>query len=125
VFLEFSGGLKNPDQLFGYNASILLEIFEQLGSQGRKFYSKMLWVDNIYTLSTGIGFCLLLGYLVKKEKWYVLLPLTFTVFDLLENTFHMVFLLVYSSISSGLVNLASMLTIFKYTFGIMSILNEF
>tara|TARA_R110000868_G_scaffold411291_1_gene702874 strand:- start:2019 stop:2561 length:543 start_codon:yes stop_codon:yes gene_type:complete len=84
-FLHYSDNVKNPDQLFTYNFEYIVDLYQKLGEEGRKFYFKMLGVDFFYTTISGVGYSLLLAALVKKEKWYIILPLFLTLSDVFEN----------------------------------------
>lgn len=65
-FLAYSGGLKNPDQLFYYDFKYLLGLYQALGEEGRNYYAQMLGVDFAYTTISAFGFAFLLAALVKK-----------------------------------------------------------
>ena len=64
---------------------MITSLYQIIGEQGRKLYFEMLSIDFLYTIISGIGFSLLLAALVKKRKWYIMLPLFLASSDICEN----------------------------------------
>ncbi|AKP52866.1 MULTISPECIES: hypothetical protein [Bacteroidota] len=120
-FLSYSNGVKNPDQLFSYNFEYLSNLYQQLGEEGRAFYSEMLGVDFLYTTISGIGYCLLLAALVKKEKWYIILPLFLAISDVFENISQLLLMSLFPKISTSEVSIASIFTSTKMTLSIICV----
>lgn len=112
-FLHYSGNIKKPDQLFTYNVDYVVYLYQKLGNEGRKFYIKMLIVDFFYTSIAGIAYSLLLATLVKKRKWYIILPLVLTISDIIENTFQIGLLNSFPKITSLGVALSSLFSSIK------------
>ena len=69
------------------------ELFSSLGENGRETYlTNQILVDMIYPLLFGLGYCLLLGYFLKKLNklnipylYLCLLPIIAGIADYLEN----------------------------------------
>ncbi|MBM1106381.1 hypothetical protein JQC67_09555 [Aurantibacter crassamenti] len=120
-FLSYSNGVKNPDQLFSYNFEYLSNLYQQLGEEGRAFYSEMLGVDFLYTTISGIGYCLLLAALVKKVKWYIILPLFLAISDVFENISQLLLMSLFPKISTSEVSIASIFTSTKMTLSIICV----
>lgn len=120
-FLRYSGNVKNPDQFFTYNFDYLVDLYQRLGEEGRKFYCKMLGVDFFYTTISGVGYSLLLAALIKKEKWYSILPLFFTLSDVFENISQLVLMSHFPTISPFGVAIASTFSSIKMAGGAISL----
>ncbi|PXY46104.1 hypothetical protein [Flavobacterium hydrophilum] len=121
-FLHYSDNLKNPDQLFTYNFEYITNLYQKLGEVGRKFYSKMLVVDFFYTTISGMGYSLLLAALIKKEKWYVVLPFLLTLSDIFENVAQIILMNNFPQISPFGVFVSSLFSSVKMTGGVISLL---
>ncbi|MNJ85252.1 hypothetical protein D3C87_27200 [compost metagenome] len=120
-FLRYSDNVKNPDQLFTYNVEYIVDLYQKLGEEGRKFYFKMLGVDFLYTIISGIGYSLLLAALVKKEKWYIILPLFLTLSDVFENVSQLILMNNFPEISTSGVVIASTFSSIKMIGGAISL----
>ena len=118
-FLLVSKGLKNPDQLFFYELEYQVNLFQTLGSKGRALYAEMLSVDCLYAIVSATGFALLFAALVKKEKWYISLPLLLGVSDILENISQLLLIYLFPEITALEVLIAS---VFSSTKMILSII---
>lgn len=121
-FLNQSRGLKNPDQLFSYRLDYLYNLYKTLGTEGRKLYAKMLYVDFGYTIIAALGYSLLLAALSKQRKWFILLPLILALFDIAENIFQFVLMNQFPNLTPIVTILASISTSTKMILGITSIL---
>jgi len=114
-FLHYSDNVKNPDQFFSYNYEYLVNLYQKLGEEGRNFYLKMLGVDFFYTTICGVGYSLLLAALVKKEKWYIILPLLLTLSDVFENISQIILMNNFPAISVLGVAISSAFSTIKMT----------
>ncbi|WP_163393273.1 hypothetical protein [Flavobacterium limi] len=121
-FLHYSENVKNPDQLFTYNYEYIADLYDKLGKEGRKFYFKMLGLDFLYTTISGVGYSLLLAALVKKEKWYIMLPLFLTLADVFENISQIILMDNFPAISALGVAISSTFSSIKMTGGAVSLL---
>lgn len=118
-FLQYSGNIKNPDQLFTYNHEYIMNLYQKLGKEGRIFYMKMLWVDFFYAAISGAGYSLLLTALVKEEKWYIILPLFLTLSDVFENISQLTLMDHFPEISATGVFISSTFSSIKMVGGII------
>lgn len=121
-FLSYSGGLKNPDQLFNYDLAYLHDLYSNLGIKGRAFYSRMLYVDFGYTTLSAIGYSLLLVALSKQRMWFILLPLLLALFDVFENILHLILMDQFPQLSPMTIIIASTATSIKMIAGLICIL---
>lgn len=112
-FLSYSNGMKNPDQLFTYDFDFIKDLYQTLGEDGRKYYGKMLNIDFLYSIVSGIGYSLLLSAIVKQKKWYITLPLFLMFSDILENISQLVLMYNFPNINSFSVNISSMFSTVK------------
>lgn len=119
-FLAYSGGIKNPDQLFSYDFKYLSNLYQALGEKGRNYYAQMLGVDFFYTSISAFGFAFLLAALVKKEQWVILLPFCPALVDVGENIGQLVLMGYFPNISSSGAMLASGLSSIKMLLGLIS-----
>lgn len=102
--MVYSNGLKLLDMMpLGYSPEYIMKLLETLGEQGRQIYLTIqLPVDMIYPFLFGLGYGLLMGYLLKKL-----------------NKLNSLFIyLCYLPIIAGLADYAE-------NFGIMIMLNSF
>lgn len=120
-FLQYSENVKNPDQFFTYNVEYIVDLYQKLGEEGRAFYVKMLAVDFFYTTISGLGFSLLLAALVKKETWYIVLPLLLTLSDVFENIAQIVLMHNFPQISTSGVFISSTCSSIKMIGGAISL----
>lgn len=116
-FLHYSDNVKNPDQFFTYDVEYIVDLYQKLGEEGRQFYFKMLGVDFFYTTISGVGYSLLLAALVKKEKWYIILPLFLTLSDVFENISQIILMNNFPNISTSVVAISSAFSSIKMTGG--------
>jgi hypothetical protein len=123
-FLNFSSGLKNPDQLSWYSDSWLQHLYLALGDEGRQLYQKMLFVDFFYATFAGIGYSMLLYFLTKntKWKWISITPLIMTFFDYAENIIQILLLKSYPDLNATLALLSAMSSFSKLAMGGIGIL---
>lgn len=120
-FLIYSGGIKNPDQLFSYDFKYLSTLYQALEENGRNYYAQMLGVDFFYTTISAFGFAFLLAALVKKERWLIILPFCPALVDIGENIAQLVLMGSFPKISPDGVILASALSSVKMLLGLISI----
>lgn len=120
-FLNYSNNIKNPDQLFSYNLDYITNLYQILEEQGRKFYFEMLSIDFLYTIISGMGFSLLLAALVKKRKWYIVLPLFLSLSDICENISQIVLMNNFPEITTFGVFISSTFSTAKMLLSLMSV----
>lgn len=120
-FLNYSNNIKNPDQLFSYNLDYITNLYQILEEQGRKFYFEMLSIDFLYTIISGMGFSLLLAALVKKRKWYIVLPLFLSLSDICENISQIVLMNNFPEITTFGVFISSTFSTTKMLLSLMSV----
>ena len=120
--LLFSDNIKNPDQLFSYDLAYLKSLYQALGKDGRAFYVEMLGVDFLYAIISGIGYSLLLASLIKKEKWYIMLPLLLAISDILENISQLILMRFFPKIPAFGVLTASLFSSIKMMLSLVCIL---
>jgi hypothetical protein len=82
----------------------------------------MLGVDFFYTTISGVGYTLLLAALVKKEKWYIMLPLFLTLSDVFENISQIILMNNFPKISASGVIISSTFSSIKMIGGAISLL---
>ncbi|PCI01856.1 MAG: hypothetical protein COB81_06605 [Flavobacteriaceae bacterium] len=120
--LEFTPDFKLLDMMpLGYDLDFVKGLFDALGSKGRAVYlSHQLPVDFIYPLLFGIGYCLLMAYLLKKINKYssnffllCLLPLVVWIADYCENLSIIYMLNNYPTISESTVGMSSFFSLVK------------
>ena len=121
-FLSYSDGLKNPDQLFNYGLDYLDALYRNLGFEGRKFYVYMLYADFGYATISAFGYSLLLAALSKQRKWFILLPLLLSLFDISENILQIILMSQYPTLSTSLTTMASISTSAKMIVSMITIL---
>lgn len=120
-FLIYSNNIKNPDQLFFYDLEYLKTLYQALGKEGRAFYAEMLGIDFLFTTISGFGYCLLLATLIKKRKWYIMIPLLLAISDVLENVSQLFLMNIFPDINSFVGVLSSLFSSIKMTFSIICI----
>jgi hypothetical protein len=120
-FLSFSGGIKNPDQLFAYDWAFLTHLYQTLGAEGRRLYAEMLGVDFLYTLLANTGYALLLAALVSKRTWYIILPLVVMLSDILENIAQLILMNRFPNINAVGVGLSSFFSTAKMVLSLICV----
>lgn len=120
-FLIHSNNIKNPDQLFSYDLEYLTNLYQLLGIEGRAFYAEMLGIDFLFTVTSGIGYSLLLAALIKERKWYIMLPLLLALSDILENFSQILLMNSFPGITSFEVALSSLFSTIKMILSIICI----
>jgi hypothetical protein len=121
-FLIYSGGIKNPDQLFWYNYEYINNLYQKLGVNGLNAYASMLYIDFVYLSISALGYSLLLSTLVKKRVWFITIPMFMAFFDIGENLSQLVLMNQYPSISSIGVQISSLFTSLKMVSAIIGVL---
>ena len=124
---DYSGGLRILDMRFSYGPEEADQLFEALGTEGRRAYFMLhLMPDMLFPISyalafacTGAWFLLRLLPLDHPVWWLVLTPLIAGAADLLENLSLMVANWSYPSRIDWLTTVAALLT--KIKFGLMPI----
>jgi len=118
----FSGGMKILDMMpTGYNWVYVNELFTKLGEPGRQAYLfGQIPLDLVYPALYGIGFCLVLAWLLKKYNklngflfYFCLFPLVAGFFDYCENFGIIRMLTSYPNISTNLVAVTSVFSVLK------------
>jgi|GEM_PF-4663440 len=122
VFLDFSQGLMNPDQLFCYDSVYLEQLYRELGDPGRSHYKDMLRLDYLYMALAGIGYALLIAKLERKGTALIGLPLMMLIFDALENTLQIQLLNGYPSFPATWIELSSLASSLKMVMGLIAML---
>ena len=120
-FLSYSGGLKNPDQLFSYDLDYLSNLYETLGTKGQEFYKGMLYMDFGYTSISAFGYALLLAALSKQRKWFILLPIGLALFDISENICQLILMNQWPTISQLTAAISSVFTSLKMVLSMASV----
>lgn len=121
-FLIYSGGIKNPDQLFWYNYEYINNLYQKLGAKGLNAYASMLYIDFVYLSFSALGYSLLLSALVKRRVWYIAIPIFMAFFDIGENLFQLVLMNQFPSISSIGVQISSLFSSLKMLSAIIGVL---
>lgn len=120
----FSNGLKLLDMMpFGYDLEYIKLLFETLGENGRNVY---LWnqlpVDMIYPFLFGVGYCLVIGYFLKKLNkldsvffYLCFLPLIAGIADYAENFGIIIMLNNFPDFSPNTAKITNVFSIIKST----------
>jgi hypothetical protein len=120
--MVFAGGLKTLDMLpAGYDLEYIHLLMNSLGETGRQFYlNRQLPADTIYPALFGIGYCLLMAYLLNKRKllrtpyhYLCLLPILAALADYAENLSILSMLRNYPNISDSTAQLSSIFSVIK------------
>jgi len=123
--MSFSGGMKILDMMpTGYDAAYVNELFTKLGEPGRQAYLYgQIPFDLVYPALYGIGFCLVLAWLLNRLGklggnliYFCLLPVVAGVFDYCENFGIITMLKVWPGIPSNLITVANLFSILKSGF---------
>lgn len=124
TFLDYSSGMKNPDQLFWYSDDWLKKLYASLGRTGRSFYIEMLLVDFLYILFSCIGYTMLLYLLTRDTVWSYtsILPVFVAVFDVTENAAQLILLSSYPQISTSWMLLSKVSSLFKLSLALVGFL---
>jgi hypothetical protein len=118
----FSNGMKILDMMpTGYNADYVYSLFNILGEEGRHAYlCRQLPVDMFYPLFSGVTYCLMLAYFLKKlgksgsNLFYLcFLPLIAALFDYGENLGIITLLKLYPYKLMGLVQVTNVFSVLK------------
>ena len=112
----------------GYTFDYAVELLETLGSEGRATYLTLqLPLDFIYPGLFAATYSLLLIWLFRrgskarsKVHYFAVIPVFAGLFDYIENIFIIILLNSFPDISLGIVGLASVFTILKSSFTIIS-----
>jgi hypothetical protein len=111
---RYAPGITKPDLQFGYTPSVISEIFTTLGPAGRQIYLQHLVVDSIMPVLFALAVLMVVARVIPR--WLSLLsiaPVTFMVLDLVENASFAWMITQYSSISTSLVSVTSVITMIK------------
>jgi hypothetical protein len=120
--MSFSGGMKILDMMpTGYDAAYVNELFAKLGEPGRQAYLYgQIPLDLVYPALYGIGFCLVLAWLLNrlgklhgKLIYLCLLPLIAGFFDYCENFGIIAMLRTFPEIPENLVSATNIFSILK------------
>jgi hypothetical protein len=115
LFLKYSQGIKNPDQLFWYSSEWLQALYQNLGSAGRSFYVEMLLLDFVYLSVTSLALLSLLYVLTRETRFTLLfwLPLIAAGADVLENLCQIILLNTFPEQINFFVTISSMGSLIK------------
>lgn len=120
--MSFSGGMKILDMMpTGYDAAYVNELFTKLGEPGRQAYLYgQIPFDLVYPALYGIGFCLVLAWLLNRLGklggnliYFCLLPVVAGVFDYCENFGIVAMLQTWPEIPASLVTVTNLFSILK------------
>jgi hypothetical protein len=120
--MSFSGGMKILDMMpTGYDVAYVNELFTKLGEPGREAYLfGQIPFDLVYPALYGIGFCLVLAWLLKKLGklngfliYFCLLPVFAGFFDYCENFGIIAMLLKFPELPANLVAVTNVFSILK------------
>jgi len=120
--MAFSNGMKLLDMMpMGYDSEYINSLFEALGENGRQVYLySQLPVDMIYPFFFGIGYCLLIGYFLKKLNksnsvffYLCFLPIIAGIADYLENIGIITMLNDYPNLSQTSMDVTSIFSVVK------------
>lgn len=123
VFLNYSGGLPNLDQLFWYDGTVIEQLFSTLGEAGRAYYTQVMAVDFIFGIFYSLGYTMLLILIFRalKVKGPLNLlrfsPLLMLLFDYGENSLNLIHVNLYPGLISPLVLPAAICTFLKMAIG--------
>ena len=121
--MHHANGLRLLDIMpTGYNLNDVNKLFDALGTIGRETYlTRQIPVDMIYPLLSGLTYCLILGYVLKKLNklntpflYICVLPLIAGLVDYLENFGIIILLKSYPDISQSMVSIISVFTVIKF-----------
>jgi len=110
---ELSNGVSKLDFHKSYNVSLVRNLYESYGEQGRALYAWDLLVDTFYPLAVAGAAMLFALTIVRKpilQKLLIVIPMIFLVTDVIENAFLLLFLGTYPSLSPTLVGISSFFT---------------
>lgn len=113
---EFAHGVSKLDYHRTYDVALVMQLYDAYGEQGRAMYAWDLLVDTFYPLAVAGAVMLFAVIVIRKpilQKLSVAAPLIFLVTDIIENTFLLLFLATYPSLSPTLVDLSSLMTRIK------------
>lgn len=97
------GVAESPDTGFMFDVEVLYQLLDSYGASGRRFYITMRWTfDVVWPIVYTLFLLSSIGYLSKqtacKFQYKLLyLPLFSILFDLLENTFITILMVLYPS----------------------------
>jgi hypothetical protein len=120
--MDYAGGMKVLDMMpTGYDVAYVFVLFEALGDAGRHAYLyNQLPLDLIFPLLSGISFCLIIAWILKKfnkldSNWFYLcfLPVFAGLFDYLENFGIITMLITYPDITLGLIKTTNVFSVLK------------
>ena len=123
--MSFSGGMKILDMMpTGYDAAYVNELFTKLGESGRQAYLfGQITFDLVYPALYGIGFCLVLAWLLNRMGklggnlvYFCLLPIAAGVFDYCENFGIIAMLQTWPEIPANLITVTNLFSILKSGF---------
>jgi len=123
--MTFSGGMKILDMMpTGYDAVYVNELFTKLGESGRQAYLYgQIPFDLVYPALYGIGFCLMLAWLLNRMGkldghliYFCLFPVIAGVFDYCENLGIIAMLQAWPDIPANLVTVTNLFSILKSGF---------
>ncbi len=114
-FLNFSGGQNNPDQLFGYDARHLTELYAKLGQEGMALYQQMLaWDFAFLSLTFAWIFLLFRNYFGQTPfSFLLIIPVLVVGADVCENVLQLLLMGQFPDLSAPLAATASLATMTK------------
>ena len=122
--MSYAGGKPLLDMMpLGYNKTVVAELFNALGEEGRYVYlTHQLPLDFLYPGLFAISYCLIIAFLLDKinklESSYILmcwLPIIAGFADYMENFSFIILLSKFPDVSAMLVQFANVFTILKST----------
>lgn len=113
---ELANGVSKLDYHRTYNVAVVSQLYDAYGKEGRTMYAWDLIVDTFYPLAVAAATMLFALTVVRKpilQNILIVIPLIFLVTDVIENTFLLLFLGTYPSLSPMLVGISSLFTRIK------------
>ena len=123
--LEALTGLQPPEERVAGTAGEIGEFLSALGEPGRAIYDRALWWDFVLALLLGAALALTVLWLVHRLpevwsflRWLALIPIGFTVADVVEN---ILLLIALRSFPDAAPSWAATVTSVKLTLGLSAI----
>jgi hypothetical protein len=119
-FAAYSHGAETLDMRFGYSVNDVLELFTNLGADGRFVYARYFCVDFVFIASFAIVqndlLKLIMGKTMLSGKWRALLAIAYirALFDAVENIIILCLIFNFPAIPPLAVTAASAITRLKF-----------
>lgn len=122
--LRAVSGESIVDYEIGYSRERVLEVFDAYGADGMAFYERFMTFDLVFPFLYSLLFASLIhwGLAKTRHRKLVFLPLALAAADYIENAIFFVMTRTYPEISEGVVILANVFTVAKFSFGALTVL---